>query len=204
MVFLILPNPCGLLSRELLYTAFTRQEERIIVLHQGEFRDFRKFIGDQYSETGRRLTDLFGRPEVRRVEERFYDGRYVQISARGEFMISKSEVIIADHLFYQKVPYVYEEPVTDGRGITIHPDFTIENRARGITYYWEHLGMLTDAGYRAKWERKLQWYDGMGVVPQEKATDESAKVLITTRDKPDGGIDSQEVMHIIEKVIKGV
>jgi len=35
-------------------------------------------------------------------------------------------------------------------------------------------------------------------------TDESAKVLITTRDKPDGGIDSQEVMHIIEKVIKGV
>jgi hypothetical protein len=94
MVFLILPNPCGLLSRELLYTAFTRQEERIIVLHQGEFRDFRKFIGDQYSETGRRLTDLFGRPEVRQVEERFYDGRYVQISARGEFMISKSEVIM--------------------------------------------------------------------------------------------------------------
>ncbi|HPA73774.1 MAG TPA: AAA family ATPase, partial [Spirochaetota bacterium] len=36
-VFLILPNPCSLLSRELLYTAFTRQEERIIVLHQGEF-----------------------------------------------------------------------------------------------------------------------------------------------------------------------
>ena len=34
-VILVLPNPCHLLSRELLYTALTRQKDRIVILHQG-------------------------------------------------------------------------------------------------------------------------------------------------------------------------
>ena len=34
-VILVLPNPCRLLSRELLYTALTRQKDRIVILHQG-------------------------------------------------------------------------------------------------------------------------------------------------------------------------
>lgn len=33
-IFLILPSPCMLLSRELLYTALTRQENRVIIFHQ--------------------------------------------------------------------------------------------------------------------------------------------------------------------------
>jgi hypothetical protein len=32
-VILVLPNPCRLLSRELLYTALTRQKDRIVILH---------------------------------------------------------------------------------------------------------------------------------------------------------------------------
>ena len=38
ITFVILPNPCWILSRELLYTALTRQKERIIILYQGDVR----------------------------------------------------------------------------------------------------------------------------------------------------------------------
>ena len=34
-------------------------------------------------------------------------------------------------------------------------------------------------------------------------TDEHDKQLITTKDKPDGGIDSREILRIIKEVIKG-
>jgi len=201
-VFLILPNPCIILSRELLYTALTRQKKKIVILHQGDFKDFKKYIGDAWSETGKRLTDLFGLPNLRVVNEKHYDAKYVQISAKGEFMISKSEVIIADHLFYNKIKYTYENAITDDRGITIHPDFTIKDKSSGNTYYWEHLGLLNDDSYRKKWERKMDWYKYNNIVLVNEAKQEDDKRLIVSKDKPDGGIDSQEVLLIIEKVIK--
>ena len=36
------------------------------------------------------------------------------------------------------------------------PDFTIVDSATGINYYWEHLGLLDDPGYRARWEIKRE------------------------------------------------
>ena len=180
-VFLVLPNPCGILSREMFYTALTRQQAKIIIFHQGDFKDFKKYISDGWSETGRRMTDLFGLPKLRIIKEKYYDSNHVQISADGQFMISKSEVIIADHLFYNKIRYTYENPVTDDRGITIKPDFTIEARDLGITFYWEHLGLLTDDEYRRKWNLKLEWYKNYGIKLYEEATAEDDKILITTR-----------------------
>ncbi|WP_231606077.1 MULTISPECIES: hypothetical protein [Pandoraea] len=35
----MVPNPCRNLTREMLYTAQTRQRDKIIILHQGDFRD---------------------------------------------------------------------------------------------------------------------------------------------------------------------
>ncbi|CAM3484657.1 UvrD-like helicase C-terminal domain-containing protein [Flavobacterium longum] len=200
-VLFILPNPCPVLSRELFYTALTRQEDRIVVLHQGSFNDYRKFTTGEYSETGRRLTDLFSIPELKMVNKKFYDTKYVQVSEKGEFMISKSEVIIADKLYHNKIQYVYEAAITDERGITIHPDFTIEDADTGIIYYWEHLGMLTDDEYRSKWKRKKEWYQKSGIVEYTENSD-ADKQLIITRDKPDGGIDSYEIKQIIEKLFK--
>ncbi|MCX2472760.1 AAA family ATPase [Pedobacter sp. MC2016-05] len=201
VVLFILPNPCPVLSRELFYTALTRQEDRIVVLHQGNFNDYHKYTTGEYSETGRRLTDLFGAPEIKEIKKKFYDSRYIQVSEKGEFMISKSEVIIADKLFNNNIPYVYEDPLSDGSGVTIHPDFTIEDSDTGIIYYWEHLGMLNQDGYRVKWNRKQEWYTRNGI--QEHTIDQNAdKQLIITRDKPDGGIDSAEIKALIDKLFK--
>jgi ribulose 1,5-bisphosphate carboxylase large subunit-like protein len=49
----------------------------------------------------------------------------------------------------------------------------------------------------------MEWYNNYGVKPYKDATLDDDKVLITTVDKPDGGIDSQEVMRIIQEVIIG-
>jgi ATP-dependent exoDNAse (exonuclease V) alpha subunit len=61
-VILVLPNPCRLLSRELLYTALTRQKNRVVILHQGARGPLRKYSSDDRSETARRLTNLFEAP----------------------------------------------------------------------------------------------------------------------------------------------
>ena len=201
VVFFILPNPCPLLSRELFYTALTRQEDKIIILHQGNFKDYRKFTTGEYSETGRRLTDLFSDPSLKLINKKFYDTKYIQVSEKGEFMISKSEVIIADKLHHNGIQYVYEAAISDKKGITIHPDFTIDDSDTGITYYWEHLGLLTKDDYRSKWKRKTEWYERNGIVEYTKNSD-ADKQLILTRDKPDGGIDSTEIKHIIESLFK--
>ena len=199
VVLFILPNPCPVLSRELLYTAFTRHEDRIVILHQGNFKDYQKFTTGEYSETGRRLTDLMMEPQLQIINKKYYDTKYIQVSEKGEFMISKSEVIIADKLHNNNIQYVYEAPITDEKGVTIHPDFTIEDKDTGITYYWEHLGLLTNDDYRSKWIRKKEWYERSGIVDYKDKSD-ADKQLIITRDKPDGGIDSSEIKSIIEEL----
>lgn len=201
VVLFILPNPCPILSRELFYTALTRQEDRIVILHQGNLKDYQKFTTGEYSETGRRLTDLFSEPSLKLVRKKFYDTKYIQVSSKGEFMISKSEVIIADQLHYKNISYAYEAPITDETGITIHPDFTVEDSDSGITYYWEHLGMLTKDDYRSKWIRKQEWYKRNDILEIDKNRD-ADKQLIITRDKPDGGIDSSEIKELIENLFK--
>lgn len=199
IVLFVLPNPCPVLSRELFYTALTRQEDRIVVLHQGSFSDFRKFTKGEFSETGRRLTDLFSEPKLKIINKKYYDTKYIQVSEKGEFMISKSEVIIADKLHNNKINYAYEAPLNDQSGITIHPDFTIEDSDSGIIYYWEHLGMLTKDDYRSKWKRKQEWYERNGIV-EHTINPNADKQLIITRDKADGGIDSSEIKELIQKL----
>ena len=68
------------------------------------------------------------------------------ITAKGERVRSKSEVIIADRLYVKGIPYKYECPLFTGSGV-IHPDFTILRlRDRKILYH-EHCGKMGDPGY---------------------------------------------------------
>ena len=59
---LVLPKPCRLLSRELLYTALTRQQGRLVILHQGDLTDLRAYTSSLESETARRYTNVFAPP----------------------------------------------------------------------------------------------------------------------------------------------
>lgn len=55
------------LSRELLYTALTRQTDRVIILHEGSVEDLVAMARPSESESARRLTDLFRPPSPREV-----------------------------------------------------------------------------------------------------------------------------------------
>lgn len=204
--FLVLPNPCWLLSRELLYTALTRHKDRLVVLHQGPLTDFRRFAGEEYSDIARRMTNLFTDPMPREVivgkESRFLEAGLIHRTERGDLVRSKSELVIADKLHSRGIEYAYEQPLTLGEGRVRYPDFTIADHARGINFYWEHLGLLDDPGYRARWERKRSEYLAAGILSWEDGGGPEG-TLIETRDDPGGGLDAARIAKLIDDVVLG-
>ena len=200
---IILPNPCKLLSRELLYTALTRQRDRLIILHQGDIHEILRYSGDSYSESARRLSNLFSPPRPVAVANRFLEDGLIHRTLRGDSVRSKSEVIIANMLYQKGVrDYRYEARLTAPDGSIRYPDFTIEDAAMGTTYYWEHLGMLRDPSYRSRWERKLAWYRAQGILPIAEGVGQAGVLLITTDDAY-GGIDSAAIAKLIDQTLIG-
>jgi hypothetical protein len=198
VVFLVLPRSPLMLTRELLYTALTRQKQKVVVLHQGSAIDLQRLSAEHYSATATRLTNLFGPPRPVAVGAAFLEDRLIHRTSRGEAVRSKSEVIIANLLHAKGVDYHYEHPLELG-GVVKYPDFTIEDDDTGITYLWEHCGLLHDRAYRRRWEEKQQWYREHGILPLEQGGGPKG-TLIATRDEPDGGIDSASISALIATI----
>ena len=201
-VLLVLPKSNHMLTRELVYTALTRQKEKIVILMQGSPSDLQRLSSEVYSEAAGRLTNLFSAPSPVPVGEKFLEDRLIHRTARGEAVRSKSEVIIANLLNDRGIGYRYEEPL-EINGLTKYPDFTIEDDDTGQRYYWEHLGMLYDEGYRQRWEGKLDWFRTNGVLPREEGGG-PVGTLITTQDSAAGGIDSEAVSQLVEELFQGL
>ena len=139
VTFVVLPNPCWLLSRELLYTVLTRQQDRVVILHQGSVRELRRYSSDKHSDIARRMTNLFtpATPILFEVNgsEKFLEERLIHRTKRGDLVRSKSEVIIANELLAQGVDrYEYEAALTLPNGQTRYPDFTIVDDDTGARY----------------------------------------------------------------------
>lgn len=200
VVFLVLPRSPLMLTRELLYTALTRQKKKIVVLHQGAATDLQKLSSERYSAAAVRLTNLFGPPKPVKIGEQFLEERLIHSTARGESVRSKSEVIIANMLHAENVPYHYERPLELG-GVTKYPDFTIPDDDSGVTYFWEHCGMLGDKGYAERWKQKEAWYRENQILPIESGGG-AGGTLVVSRDSPNGGIDSKAIAAAIA-LIKG-
>lgn len=200
--FLVVPRNCRPLSRELLYTAITRHENELVLLHQDDLGELRRYSDPSASEIARRMTDLFTDPGPVQVKTssgpRFLDQHLLHRTSRGEFVRSKSELAIAEKLNGMGIDYVYEQPlILDGK--MRWPDFTIADDDSGITYYWEHLGMLSDPQYVARWEKKRAAYLAAGVRPLEEQA--GGDVLIETRELPGKGLDMQEVERLARSIL---
>lgn len=197
---IIIPNQHNLfMSREMLYTALTRHQEKLIILHEGDREDLLKYQDIQYSNLARRMTNLLNNePEFAYIDNEgykdYFDMNRVHKTANGEFVRSKSEVIIANLLKENGVSYEYEPEFKIKR-----PDFIIKRDDIGITYIWEHLGMLEDKNYNNKWQEKKKWYIDNGVTSTEDKSN-SLYQLITTCDKK-GVIDSTEIDSIIKEYL---
>ena len=205
ITFVVLPDPCWPLSRELLYTALTRQQERVVVLHQGDLRNLRRYASDKHSDIARRLTNLFSSPNPIAFDvdgaERFLEEGLIHRTKRGDLVRSKSEVIIANELLGQGVDrYEYEAPLALPDGRTRYPDFTVVDDDTGERYYWEHLGLLHNPDYAARWTRKLHAYREACILPHDEGGGE-AGTLIVTRDDEYGGIDTRAIAELIRDVL---
>jgi ATP-dependent DNA helicase RecQ len=127
--------------------------------------EFHKQIGEYLG------VDKFGRNRI-----------YETLS--GDFVRSKSEVIIANILFQSGLRFTYEKFLLTPDGVGYLPDFTIEQN--GKTCYWEHLGMLDVDDYAQEWQLKKAWYEanfpGQLIITQETSTlSQETRQIIQTK-----------------------
>jgi len=194
VVILVIGEPSGLLSKELLYTAITRQKNRLVILYNAEAYHLRNYSSPVFSVIARRFTNLFEAPEIVEFNNKYYEAGLIHKTARGELVRSKSEVIIADALYDYKIEYTYEKEISLGEDGKKSPDFTIEDAESGKLFYWEHCGMISDEKYNRRWETKQAIYKKHGII-------EGENLIVSKDDKKDGSIDSQAIRALIEKYL---
>ena len=112
------------------------------------------------------------------------------LTGRGERVRSKTEVIIADLLAKEGIPYRYECPVLLQELGTVYPDFTVLNVPLRREILWEHLGMMDDPEYAEQAVRKLKQYVRSGYLPGEN--------LIVTMETKQNPVSLRELKLLIE------
>ena len=160
-VYIVIPKrDSHLLSMELLYTAITRAQKKVTIFLQEDIGTLSSLGHIEKSAVRRINSSVFKfvpLPEELLYIQNWYADEKKLATLSKYFVRSKSEVIIANMLVQEEVPFVYEEPLFAPDGTMFLPDFTV--KFRGETYYWEHVGRLDLPDYRAHWEIKEKWYE---------------------------------------------
>ena len=122
----------------------------------------------------------------------FHPENLIHRTERGDMVRSKSEAIIANTLNNLGIDYRYEYPIEGRMRLGIRrPDFVIFDVSKK-PLLWEHLGMLNDPDYQARWKSKLEWYEMNGF--------STGVDLFITRDEANGGLDSQRIRKIADYI----
>jgi len=206
--FVVIPNPCRNLTREMLYTALTRQRDRIIILHQGDFRDLTHYSQESASEINRRMTNLFTPSSPVEIKVRnnsvFLDKNLIYLTENGDLVRSKSEWIIADKLKAAGIRYQYEQPLMLD-GVERFPDFTIRDEDTDRVWYWEHNGMLSDEGYKDRWKRKEAAYRRAQIFPPPYPDHDDGRIgtLLVTEEREGTGLDLNAILANINLILGG-
>lgn len=88
----------------------------------------------------------------------------IHTTLAGHKVRSKSEVIIANLLYTNHIPYRYEAALPL-KEFTAYPDFTIMHPVTNKIFYWEHFGMMDNAPYCDTACNKLKTYCYNGIFP---------------------------------------
>ena len=92
-----------------------------------------------------------------------YPAEILYQTTLGENVRSKSEKIIADLFSQYHVPYQYEPELILDNGYKAYPDFIVLNVRNRKTFYWEHLGMISNSEYAVKSLKKISLYEQNGL-----------------------------------------
>lgn len=128
----------------------------------------------------------------------FREGEPEFLTSRGERVRSKSEMIIADILAKNNIPYKYEHPLqmkaAGGKLIPVYPDFTCVNLRTRQEFLWEHLGRMDDSDYSMKTVMKLRTYSKNDFIP--------GKNLILTMECDGIPLDRKEVETLVKTFLR--
>ena len=116
----------------------------------------------------------------------------------GEYVKSKSELIIADRLKAAGVPYHYEAKnafadVGFGEIMLWHPDFRVLNVRTGKQYIWEHFGRMDDPQYFGVSQFKLNLYAQNGYFIGDN--------LIVTMESSQAPLNTEYVESLIKRFL---
>lgn len=114
-------------------------------------------------------------------------------TTKGERVRSKSEVIIADALKREGIPYRYEYPVFLKHLGEVYPDFTVLNVRERKEIYWEHLGMMDDIDYVEYALKKMEAYEANGIFAGEN--------LILTYETKKNPLNPKTVTRMIKRYL---
>jgi len=114
-------------------------------------------------------------------------------TTRGERVRSKSEILIADALLRNNIPYRYEYPVTHDGVIFAAPDFNCLNVRLRKDYYWEHLGMMGKEDYTERNVSKIDKY--------VLADDFDIKSLILTMETEAHPLNTKVIEEMIKRYL---
>ena len=113
---------------------------------------------------------------------------------KGEYVKSKSEVIIADRLTYYGIPYVYEvTTATDPFFDMSKPDFFILNKRTKEEFFWEHLGKMGDPKYAVRNQIKMEQFAQQGII--------MGKNLIVSIESGERPLSTEYVDSVIKSIL---
>ncbi|MGF0018371.1 hypothetical protein [Sporofaciens sp. SGI.106] len=151
-------------------------EELFTSLHAG-----RQALITPVEPTWKQLVDEWNVEKYQGKE--FQEGLPLILTERGERVRSKSEKIMADYFFRNKIEYKYECPLyLKGYG-TVYPDFTFLSQKTGGEIYWEHDGRMDDPIYARNAVKKIEAYENNNIFPGEKLilTFETESTILNTK-----------------------
>ncbi|WP_295097458.1 hypothetical protein [uncultured Fibrobacter sp.] len=124
----------------------------------------------------------------------FTEGSPEIYTSRGVRVRSKSEVIIADSLDSEGIPFRYEFPLTVKSMGTLHPDFYCLNIHSRKELVWEHFGLMDYPEYASNAVKKIELFDKSGYTLGDK--------FITTFETSTTPLNAKHVRSVIRKFLK--
>ncbi len=189
------------------------QEREALAAAQKAYAQLTEFYEDVYGKMGPQRQALVT-PIIPTAEQkvkawlaepyqplRKYAESATYLTEQGEYVRSKSELMIADRLYHAGIPYKYECPLEyslephaepGSKSSRFYPDFTIFLPEQEKELYWEHFGLMSDADYLAHAIAKLSFYQRVGLLQSGQ--------LILTFEAQSTNLDPKEIAEIIERI----
>ena len=151
--------------------------------------EYQKLLSPYFKPLSQELEEWSKSPFTQNTK---YPEHKIHISASGNMVRSKSEVLIDMQLYTNQIPFRYECELQLG-DVTIFPDFTVRNPRTGKIYYWEHFGMMDDPNYSYNVLLKLNTYISNQIIPTID--------LITTDETRDHPLTIDTINQIIAEYL---